>query len=93
VTRRAATLKVWTTVLAVMAAAMVVALAVGTEPAKAAFPGSNGAIAYASGKIYRMNSDGFGQTQLSVTAGAHREPNWSSDGKKIAFTNYGDEFV
>jgi Tol biopolymer transport system component len=91
---RAAHLKVWAALLAVMAAAMVVvALAVGTQPANAAFPGSNGAIAFTSDQgglpldIYRMNSDGFGQTQLSDTAGSNREPDWSADGKKIAFWN------
>jgi Tol biopolymer transport system component len=62
---RAATLKVWAALLGVMAAAMAVVLAAGTQPAKAAFPGSNGAIAFTSDQdgdleIYRMAPDGFG---------------------------------
>lgn len=86
---RAATLKVWAVLLAVMATAIMVALAIGTQPAKAAFPGSNGAIAFVNAdvQVYRMSSDGFGQTKLSDSAGNSFEPNWSADGKKIVFVN------
>lgn len=34
-----------------------------------------------------MSTDGFGKTKLSDTVGANSEPDWSSNGKKVAFTN------
>jgi Tol biopolymer transport system component len=81
---------VWAALLAAMAAALVVVLTAGMESAKAAFPGSNGAIAFDNtSQVYRMNSDGFGQTQLSDTAGGFN-PAWSSDGKKITFQSERD---
>lgn len=75
--------------LAAMTAAMVVTLAVGGKSAKAAFPGDNGAIAFevVNSGVYRMSSDGFGQTKLSDTPGNNGNPAWSADGEKIAFVN------
>lgn len=86
---RAVSLKVWAAAFLAAVAAAVVALAVGTEPAKAAFPGSNGAIAYvnAGQQVFRMSSDGFGQTQISDSLGSNAAPNWSADNKKIVFVN------
>lgn len=83
-TTSAGTLKVWAALLAAMA----VALVVGTGSARAAFSGSNGAIAFHDGsQIYRMSPDGFGQTKLSDTSHTNLEPDWSADGKKIVFYN------
>jgi hypothetical protein len=74
-------------VAAALAASLLV-LAVATSPAEAAFPGSNGAMAFDdSSQVFRMNSDGFGQTKLSDAAGNNFQPDWSADGKKIAFTS------
>ncbi len=90
--RRASNLKVWTALMvAAVCAVMVVAL--GARSADAAFPGSNGSLAYdlssgtQSAQVYRMSTDGFGKTKLSDTVGANSEPDWSSNGKKVAFTN------
>jgi hypothetical protein len=64
-------------------------------PASAAFPGSNGAIAFQSDRngateVYRMSPDGFGQTLLSNTMGPNSKPAWSKDGEKIAFISSRD---
>jgi Tol biopolymer transport system component len=56
-------------------------------PARGAFPGSNGAIAYVCGsEICVGNVDGTGQRQLTTgsTFGSDH-PAWSHDGTKIAF--------
>jgi Tol biopolymer transport system component len=81
--------------MAVLAAAAATAPAVAadTNRAAAAFPGSNGKIAFQSNRdhfdnpaifeIYIMNADGSDQTRLTVSGGA--APSWSPDGRKIAF--------
>lgn len=83
------TKRVATTLLAVALLAPVAsAQTVGAN----SFPGTPGAIAFSSTRdgaanfnIYRMNADGFGQTKLTDTPGVSFSPNWSADGKKIAF--------
>jgi TolB protein len=71
--------------------ALIMLLASGV--ALAAFPGSNGAIVFSkddeSGKeqVYRMAPSGAGLTKLTDTPGKNEQPVWSSDGKKIVFTN------
>ncbi len=75
----------------VLAAAAVV-LVVAARPAQAAFPGTNGKIAFSSNRdgnpeIYMMNSDGTGQTRLTTSAGTDDTPAFSSDGTRIAFTS------
>ena len=87
-----------TTVLASLLAALVLApVAAAQTVGTTAFPGTGGAIAFASDRdgidspqIYRMNADGFGQTRLTDTPGLNRGPNWSADGARITFTNSAD---
>ena len=61
----------------------------------AAYPGANGKIAYESTvttdvEIFAMNPDGSGQTNLtndpSTQTADDRDPSWSPDGSKIAFS-------
>jgi Tol biopolymer transport system component len=81
--------------LAVLVACAVAAVA-ALEPAKAAFPGKNGAIAFSSDRlpdgqpeVYRMRANGSDQRKLSDTAGvANGSPQWSADGQKIVFTSH-----
>jgi Tol biopolymer transport system component len=76
---------------AVLAAVMLSLAAV--EPARAAFTGSNGKIAFFSNRdagnteIYTMNADGSSQTRLTNDPGADEQPAFSSDGAKIAFAS------
>lgn len=62
------------------------------EPARAAFPGANGKIAFHSDRsgnsdIFTMNADGSNQTNVSNNAGGDFFPDWSPEGTKIAFTS------
>lgn len=79
-----------TTITAAFLVALVAVLLLwGARPAEAAFPGSNGAIAYVNAgfQVFRMSPDGYPQTQLSNTAGSNFSPYWSANGQKIVFVN------
>jgi TolB protein len=72
-----------------------VVLVVGAAPAGAAFPGTNGKIAFASDRdgnyeIYVMNSDGSFQTRLTNNAASDSDPAWSADGTQIVFVSARD---
>ena len=77
------------TLVACLAATALVLLT--PVPALAGFPGQNGKIAFESNRdgnseIYTMNPDGSNVTRLTNNPGADRDPAWSRDGTKIAFT-------
>ena len=64
-------------------------------PAQATSQGVNGRIAFAgegngNWEIYRINSDGTNQTNLTNQAGDDYEPSWSPDGTRIAFVSERD---
>ena len=79
------------------AASSLLALAVASEPARAAFPGAGGAIAYTCCDhgdldVWRMAPDGFGATNLTEEGAgqsiAHdSQPAFSSEGTRIAFNS------
>jgi Tol biopolymer transport system component len=84
---------------AIVLAGLFLALAGTARQAGATFPGNNGKIAFASertaGKgvnnpegdfeIFTMNRDGTGLTQLTENAASDFDPEWSPDGRRIAF--------
>jgi Tol biopolymer transport system component len=75
------------TFAACAAAALVVAV---PTAAHAAFPGTNGRIAFEmSGVIYSVQPNGSGQQTLTNGPDDH-SPHWSPNGKKIAFERAGD---
>jgi Tol biopolymer transport system component len=82
---------------AAVALVAAVALLALTATAQAAFPGTNGKIAFDSQRdpgfnfdIYSMNSDGSGQTSLTSDPEDDLAPAWSPDGQKIAFYSFRD---
>ena len=46
--------------------------------------------AYKDSSIYVMNADGSGQKPLTVVPGSDFDPDWSHDGRRIAFTSLRD---
>ncbi len=80
--------------LAALTLAVLAALAMPSQPANAAFPGSNGLIAYTRifftkpAQIFVMNPDGSNQHQLSSGQQIKSSPAWSADGSKLAYGSY-----
>jgi dipeptidyl aminopeptidase/acylaminoacyl peptidase len=66
------------------------ALAIGAQPARAAFPGVNGKIVFAGLNLdlYVMDADGSNQTRLTTSGAFHSA--WSADGTRIAFDSTRD---
>jgi hypothetical protein len=65
-------------------AGLLLALPTASE---AAYPGGNGKIAFErGGQIWSMNPDGTGAVQLTTDAARSSEPEWSPNGKQIAYT-------
>jgi Tol biopolymer transport system component len=80
------------TALIVLLAGMVALLAMG-GPARAAFPGKNGEIAFVSSRdgneeIYVMNADGTNPTRLTTEPRSDVHPAFSPDGKQLTFTTF-----
>jgi Tol biopolymer transport system component len=76
-------------VVAALAASVLLAL-VGSKPAKAAFPGKNGKIAYSAydgshNQIYTIPSGGGKPTKVTKDATDHDAPAFSLDGKTIVY--------
>ncbi len=72
-------------------AAIAMAIALSDEPAGAAFPGKNGKIAF--GRCLKPGQEGVFTVKpngdgLSKLTGKGRQPAWSANGKKIAYTRY-----
>jgi Tol biopolymer transport system component len=94
--------RVWAATVALAAGILVLITLV--EPAEAAFPGSNGKIAFISDRttgtgvnnpegdyeIFAMNPDGTGLEQLTSNTAADFAPAWSADGRKLAWTSQQD---
>jgi Tol biopolymer transport system component len=66
----------------------------GALPARAAFPGDNGRIAFIQpsplGDIFTMSADGSDVRQLTDVQGDNFWPAWSANGRRIAFTSTRD---
>jgi dipeptidyl aminopeptidase/acylaminoacyl peptidase len=73
---------------------LLVMLAAVARPAEAAFPGTNGKIAYAhAGDIWTIDPDGTGATQITNGSAQDSSPAWSPDGKQVAFSRDGSVYV
>lgn len=94
---RAGSIGAWATLVG--AAVAVLVIASGAGPADAAFPGSNGRIAFSgnpnvlqqsNSSIYTVRPDGRGQTRLTRASGTKSDesPSFSPNGRKIVFDRY-----
>ncbi|MEO8457218.1 MAG: hypothetical protein ABI559_05340 [Chloroflexota bacterium] len=74
----------------VLIAVLAIVVSVGGHPARAAFPGTNGRIAYVDSTngylIELVNPNGSGRTSLSNALDDATAPAWSPDGSEIVYT-------
>ena len=83
-------MRVLTTPLAALVAAASVLLALPGAVAEAAFPGTNGLIAFERGAdIYTVTTDSAHTVSPSPLVAGASDPAWSADGTKLAFTQGG----
>jgi TolB protein len=82
-------------VLAAVGMLMLMVLVVGeVRPAEATFPGKNGNIVYwgnvvgGKGEIFTINPDPVGGARLTNNTTDERDPSYSPDGKKIAYSGW-----
>ncbi len=73
-----------------LVSSVLVGLVVSSTPARGAYPGANGRIAFESNRdgnleIYSMNADGSDQVNLTDDPAEDTDPVWSPDGSRIAF--------
>ncbi len=67
--------------------ALLVALASVPSPAEAAYPGSNGKVAFVrANQIWTVNADGTGEVQLTSAVAPSADPQWSPNGTRILYT-------
>jgi hypothetical protein len=74
---------------------VMVLIAASSEPAQAAFPGTNGKIAFVTNRdgnleIYTMNPDGTSQENISRSSATETVPAYSANGENIAFLSTRD---
>ena len=67
-------------------AAVALALVALPASAQAAYPGSNGKLAFVrDNQIWTINANGSGETQLTSGTASSTEPDWSPDGARILY--------
>ena len=67
-------------------AAVALALVALPASAQAAYPGSNGKLAFVrDNQIWTINANGTGETQLTSGTASSTEPDWSPDGARILY--------
>src|ERR1039457_7570944 len=80
-------------VAAILAAVAFAAAAPTAAPVSAAFPGTNGRIAYdLASNIWTIQPNGSGAVQLMIGHNS-LNPRWSPDGSRIAFNRYNDLWI
>ena len=78
----------------IAAASAMLAVGIMPGPARAAFPGQNGRIAFSdtrddpNGEIYTIKADGTDTQRLTTDPGSDVKPSWSPNGQRIVFNRY-----